>query len=380
MNAAKLKVKMLKYTNKELKLLLREANTLKELLEDVQHICELLETATKSEDATILAEHYEDEDEARAEERKVERIEKKLDIWISRIIVLIENEEVLPPSERIKLEKLKEDIEICRNSLRRILAWDGELHDLVKRDDFPEVKNKIKEALGTNEKIGIVSLIALLKELREYQDKNKSWRAGVYSVRPQLPAGIISKIRKLKKLVIRTCEESFLATEEPHITMNHNRFYNVGYVDKILANICKSTKSISATTNGIITWPHKYGRSALFYGVVESNPALTHLQREMSEKFAHLREGGDVREAVQDKVELTETEIADSERYGYLMVGKNWIPHISVAVLNPDCIKKIGEQLLSTEFNETFVINKIDLCFADPQKGKWTVYKSYSLQ
>jgi hypothetical protein len=161
--------KIEKYLHKELKYLMRETKVLQELKEDIERLESLLKLAKKQKDVAVLKEHY--KKEAGQEEKLSERIERRLNIWLKRIIKLINNEEELSP-EKENLEKFKSQIEIIKNNLVRILAWQGELHDLIENgEDWKGIKTKINEALGTFRSPGISSLIALLKQLESLEKR-----------------------------------------------------------------------------------------------------------------------------------------------------------------------------------------------------------------
>jgi hypothetical protein len=170
MDIEKIIRKINKNIQKELRYLIKETTILKDLKEDVGHIEQLLSQARSSKEASLLIAHY--EKEAVRKVKYSERIERKLNSIVEKITKLILDEEgKLTSLEKRNLEKFRSHLEIIKNNLTRILAFDGELHDLIKeKKDWKKIQNKINEALGTEIKPGILSLIAILEKLKNFQN------------------------------------------------------------------------------------------------------------------------------------------------------------------------------------------------------------------
>jgi len=174
MDIKKLVDKIEKYLHKELKYLMRETSLLDDLQYDIELIEEFrLRKAKTDKKSEILLKHY--EEEAKQKEKFSERVERRLEIWIKRIEKLIIKEEKLLSDEEKKcLEKFRSHLELCKNNLIRILAWKGELHQLVEQgEDWEKVEKKIEEALGDTKNPGIRSLMVLINNLLDLELKYK---------------------------------------------------------------------------------------------------------------------------------------------------------------------------------------------------------------
>src|SRR3989338_223308 len=145
--------------------LLRESAELAKLRVDVLEVETLLTKVQVDQKIKLLEQHY--ENKTRKEERVLERIERRLNRWIEILErKLTEQEEELPPEDKPALESLKEQIEIYREKLVRILADGGELHGLItQKSDWKKTENKIDEILGTGGKPGIRSLLLILNDI-----------------------------------------------------------------------------------------------------------------------------------------------------------------------------------------------------------------------
>src|SRR3989338_1480595 len=159
-----------KYLGKDLKFSMREFRQLKLLREDVLKLEEIISHRVKNQAG--LLEHY--REHARGIERYSERIEKRMNVWIKRLETLVIDEaQSLTPKDRQYFESWINNINICRNTLIRILARNGELHKLIneKSPDWKKVEAKINEAFGDNQHPGLRTLIVLFQQLEQVEER-----------------------------------------------------------------------------------------------------------------------------------------------------------------------------------------------------------------
>ncbi|MCH8004251.1 MAG: hypothetical protein IH934_06515 [Nanoarchaeota archaeon] len=164
--------KIEKYLGKPLKFSLREFKQLQLLRKDVLKLEEIM--GHPSEDSVVFKEHY--KKHAQALEKYSERIERRLDVWIKRLEQLITAEELnLTAADRQYLESWKNNINICRYTLVRILSRGGQLHKLInkKKPNWKKVEAKITEALGDNMHPGIRTLVVLFEQLEQTEENFK---------------------------------------------------------------------------------------------------------------------------------------------------------------------------------------------------------------
>src|SRR3989338_121262 len=130
-------------------------------------------------------------------QRYSERIERRLNLWVKRLEILIVAEtQKLTPTDRQYFELWINEINICRNLLIRILANGGELHALINEQppNWEKIYAKINEALGDNQHPGLRTLIALFQQLEQAEEKlGKFAREGA-----EKRIESIESVRKLK--------------------------------------------------------------------------------------------------------------------------------------------------------------------------------------
>ncbi len=164
--------KVERYLHRDLEYLMREGKILVDLKEDVEKIKGLLEKAKESKRATLLLAYY--TRDARKEEKLSERIERRLNSWIERLEGLLSKTYLIASNDdKEQLKKLRSHIDICKNNLARILAWNGELHTAIQGEDWNEAETKISEAMGNRTSPGIRSLIVILEHMEEVEKKNR---------------------------------------------------------------------------------------------------------------------------------------------------------------------------------------------------------------
>jgi len=127
-------------------ILLKESDELQKIYDEVQKLSALLQY---HEQDNLVA--YYTQEIAR-EDRIVSNIQRKLNVWIKRL-------------EKEGEKEIKEKLEAINNNLNQILALDGELHQLIKAEDWDGVKRKIREALGDFKSHGVLGLNSILEKL-----------------------------------------------------------------------------------------------------------------------------------------------------------------------------------------------------------------------
>ncbi len=156
------------------KFLLLEFSDLDELLKDVQKQELLLQQVQDKKNIQALTKYY--TKRIKKEERYAERIERRLNRWIKRLDKLLLVVELnIANDVKEQLETIRAHIDICNNTIIRILAKEGELHKLIKQEQvsWKEVEAKIKEALGDNNHPGVRSLIIIIEQLQQLETKQE---------------------------------------------------------------------------------------------------------------------------------------------------------------------------------------------------------------
>ena len=157
----------------------RELEQLKNTVETIRTL--LLNPGSGNKYQKVL-QHF--KREARRNEALSEKIAKKLYKLIIKLQKRIEREQKgivvlrgenkrrrvpLTVREIQHLEAFKSQIQDCRRTIKRTLLHNGELHNLIKKSRWTEVKTKIVETLGTNNEPGIRYLAKLLRDLEIQQ-------------------------------------------------------------------------------------------------------------------------------------------------------------------------------------------------------------------
>jgi hypothetical protein len=183
MNLYRLIKRVEKYLGRDLEFSMREFKQLQDLRQDIDKMEQLLHTA--SGNSATLIEHY--KSKSKHDLRYVERIERRLNVWIRRLEKLVTKQEgVIAPRDRQYFELFKQRTDVCKNNLVRILAWGGELHQMINKTTVPpdtkKIKEKIDEAFGDDRRPGLRSLIGLLKQmLQESEQRVKQWQLEEYT-------------------------------------------------------------------------------------------------------------------------------------------------------------------------------------------------------
>lgn len=187
----------------------------------------------------------------------------------------------------------------------------------------------------------------------------------------QLPDDLINEVNKMKQDVISECGMQPLANDIPHCTLNLNKFGNAGKVDEEIKKMVKSFPIFEAFVDGLGAFDDK----VIFLKVLPSD-SLTKLQEKITKSVAPFHIGEHRRET-QPNLTLTDEQISNSEKFGFPYVGKTWIPHITIAVLEKRCFEKIGKEFLKRKIKKSFLLEKIILY---EWNDGWKKYKVYDLK
>jgi hypothetical protein len=193
------------------------------------------------------------------------------------------------------------------------------------------------------------------------------------------PPGIIKKeIYRLKNKVIDKCGYQQQVKESPHMTFLVNNFTNIGKVDKVLKKVTRHYSTFNVEVNGITYFHPKKSGTYILYLVVKKSENLERLQKEIvveTYKFSH---GCLLQDYLRNNIpgyRYTREERTNIKNYGFPYVGRNWIPHISIAILSSECFKiVVGEDILKTKFQHSFTLKKIDFF---KYNQRWHTFKNY---
>jgi len=165
--------KVERYLHRDLEYLMREGKILVDLKKDVEKIKGLLEQAKESKRARLLLAYY--TRDAGKEERLSERIERRINAWIERLERLLSDRFIWEgkKDDKDKINQLKEHIDICKNNLARLLAWNGELHTAIQGEDWETAETKIDEAMGSRTSPGVRSLMVILEHMEKVEETNR---------------------------------------------------------------------------------------------------------------------------------------------------------------------------------------------------------------
>lgn len=93
-------------------------------------------------------------------------------MWVKRLEKLVIAQKNITAQDKQYFSLWINKINICRTTLIRILARDGELHKLINEEptDWKKVEAKINEAVGDNQHPGIRALVVLLQNLEQFEE------------------------------------------------------------------------------------------------------------------------------------------------------------------------------------------------------------------
>ena len=193
------------------------------------------------------------------------------------------------------------------------------------------------------------------------------------------PEEISKEIYRLKSRVKEACGQQQQVDEPPHCTFVVNNFTDIKAVDDILKSVCLGFSPLDISIKNITYFPPEKNKAWMMHAAIEKNVKLQGLQNEIIAKTSAYRQGCLLCNYLQKNIpdyRYSKEEKKDIGQYGYPYVGKNWQAHISVAILDENAFRKIGNELTGTAFQHKFKLKEITLfIYAD----KWVPYKTYKL-
>lgn len=193
------------------------------------------------------------------------------------------------------------------------------------------------------------------------------------------PEKIRKEIYRLKNKVIDSCGYQQQINEPPHCTFVVNNFTDIDSVSDVLENISGDFSTFDLNVQNIRYFPPKQSETWMVYAAIKKNKTLQELQRRVVVETSKYRKGCllcDYLKKHISKHQYTDEETRNIKRFGFLYVGTNWQPHISIAILDEEAFRKIGEEIIKTDFRYTFKLKKMTLF---TYKDKWVPYKTYKL-
>ncbi len=193
------------------------------------------------------------------------------------------------------------------------------------------------------------------------------------------PEEVRSEIYRLKKRIIERVGYQQQVNEPPHCTLVGNNFSTLADVDNALKNLASEFSPFDVEVNGIACFPPEQSGTYTTYATIRKTKELEDLQRRVVNGTSQFKQGCLLQEYLKRIVpdyKYKPEELDNIKKYGYLYVGENWIPHITIAILSPETFGKIGDKLTKTEIQYTFPLSEITLF---TYKDKWHPFKAYKL-
>lgn len=194
------------------------------------------------------------------------------------------------------------------------------------------------------------------------------------------PENVKKEIYRLKSRVVKFCGSQQQVNEPPHCTFVVNNFTDKDSVDRILERIAKDFHPFDIATDKIAYFPPE-DSSGLYmvHFPIQKTKELERLQEKVVIETSKYSCGCLLKEYLQRNVpgyKYTQEELTNIEKYGYLYVGRNLKPHISMAILDPKCFGKIGKEIMSCGLTFQFPFTEVTLFTYD---GSWKPYKKFNL-
>ena len=194
-----------------------------------------------------------------------------------------------------------------------------------------------------------------------------------------LPKKIQKEIYKLKKKVIKASDHQLQVDEPPHLTFVVNNFIDINPIDNVLEAISDSFSPFQINIEGISYFPQKKSGAWMIHATIQKNKILQKLQKNIVVETSRYRRGCLLCNYLRKNIpnyQCENKETKNIKKFGFPYVGDNWKPHISLTILDEEAFKKIGKELIKTNFKYIFKLEKIILYI---YKNKWIPYKTYKL-
>lgn len=153
---------------------LRESHEIDKLEEELKQLEKLISQGKSDSKNKALQQYYQKKVEH--EDHITERIERRLDTWIQRLEAFLgKKEQELQGEDKEHIEEIKRYIDLCRAKLVKVLSYNkGSLHNHIKKEEWDQAEEVIKEAKGNMKNPGMVQLLAVLEKLKEFKPEETS--------------------------------------------------------------------------------------------------------------------------------------------------------------------------------------------------------------
>lgn len=190
------------------------------------------------------------------------------------------------------------------------------------------------------------------------------------------PAEVSKRIRDIKQQISRVSVNQQLVRENPHITMLVNNYTNLEAVSRALEELTQRYSPGNATVEAIRHWPGEENMDfRTLHAPIGVDRHLAKLQQQIAEVTEPYRRGSLLKEYHDENLpdrSFNKQEMANIDLYGYPYIGSTpapWAPHLTVGILDKDAYKKIGEEIMGTQLNGGFDVNKLTLFRGVEGKG-----------
>ena len=194
------------------------------------------------------------------------------------------------------------------------------------------------------------------------------------------PEDLKKEIYRLKNRVLEVCGEQQQVNEPPHCTFVVNNFSGEKEIDETLRKLVQGISPFYVDVNGITYFPPEQSGFYMVHASIRKTGELEKLQKRIVTDTSGFRQGSLLQEYLKTNVpayKCMPEELANLERYGFPYVGKNWKPHISIAILDTEAFDKVGEELTKTELNYRFFLREIVLF---GYENKWKPLRTYRFE
>ncbi len=191
-----------------------------------------------------------------------------------------------------------------------------------------------------------------------------------------MPDEVSVEIVNLKRMIGRT--GSHLQIDEPpHITFVVNRFDDSPAFHDSLSSIAKKAKAVEIKIRGFGYLAMGKSHTLVYARVL--CPDLGNLQKEIAMKTSGFRRGSMLDEYLKRNMEghaYSPEEMSNLMNYGYPYIGRNWMPHITLAIARNRSIPEIRSMLGAVDLDKTITADRITLF---EYRNGWVPAKHYKL-
>ena len=178
----------------------------------------------------------------------------------------------------------------------------------------------------------------------------------------KIPAALESEISELKQQVIGKCGFQQQVNEPPHLTFYLGDFPSLSQLRTAIKAAAIEAKPLNVGVNGIGYFPPEQTGMYIIHAIIQKTKMLEQLQMNILEHASPLNSGCKLCEYLEANMpasRLTPEEEANARRFGFPYAGKNWQPHITIAILDRPCFQKLGRGLLQSKITRRFLLDSI---------------------